>query len=190
MNPTRQTDTNGGSILAYTLRHTLPAAYALLPPPMASAEATALLIAIGLQETQFAVRRQRGGGPARSFLQFERGGLAGLLAHPRSRPHLLHALSVLQYPTEPPAEVLRVCLLAVEHHDPLAFAAGRLLLWTLPDALPTKDNAVGAWGQYLDAWQPGAAKKDPKPHLKRWMDNYPRAWELVDPRPPHAVETP
>jgi hypothetical protein len=167
----------------FTLRYTLPAAHALLPPVMQSVKADAHLLAIALQESDFAVRRQRGGGPARSFLQFERGevrigrntgGVAGILAHPRTRAHVLHALSVLQYPTAPTAEVLRICFEAVAHNDPLAFACGRLLLWTLPDRLPDRTEADAAWDQYLRAWNPG------KPHPEKWERCFSAAWHAID----------
>ena len=67
-------------MIGHILAHTLPAAYSLLPAEMESAEATALLLSIGLQESQFTHRRQVG-GPARGFYQFELSGVQGVLRH-------------------------------------------------------------------------------------------------------------
>jgi len=46
--------------------------------------------------------------------------------------------------------------------ESLSFA--RLLLWTLPSALPT--TADEGWTQYLDAWRPG------KPHPATWAGHW------------------
>lgn len=45
----------------------------LLPPAMDTVKARVMLLAIGLQESAFAARRQAGNGPARGFWQFELG---------------------------------------------------------------------------------------------------------------------
>lgn len=177
-------------MIEHLLQFTLPAAYSLLPLRMHSPEATAMLIAIALQESDATHRKQFSGGPALGFWGFERGtaatrgGVTGIMLHGASHPHLVKAMTALQYrPTTPVADAVRICHAAVEHNDTLAAVCARLLLWTLPVPLPTRDDAMGAWEQYLDAWNPGAAKKDPKPHMKRWLENYPRAWSLVEPEP-------
>lgn len=171
-------------MIEHLAQYVIPAAYALLPPAMASPAATAFLLAISLQESGAEHRRQVNGS-ARGFWQFERNGVRAILTHPRSEFHLTRATKALCY--LPTVERIQA---VIEHNDTLAAVCARLSLWTLPDALPTRDNAVGAWQQYLESWRPGAAKKDPKPHFKRWMENYPRAWNLVDPRSPHSMETP
>src|SRR5688572_12878990 len=57
----------------YVHRLVIPAAYDLLPLHMASVEATAMLLAVGWQESDsFRARAQYEGGPARGFWQFER----------------------------------------------------------------------------------------------------------------------
>ncbi|WP_231906850.1 hypothetical protein [Cupriavidus sp. D384] len=69
-------------------------ALAMLPSTMDTPEARVLLLATGLQESEFMHRRQMGNGPARGFWQFERGtrasrgGVTGVCLHPASRPWL------------------------------------------------------------------------------------------------------
>jgi len=156
------------------LRYTLPAAYALLPPAMASREASALLLAIGLQESGFLTRRQRLGGPARGFWQFERGGgVHGVLTHPAVAFHIEAACSALVYRT--PSGIREHELhAAIEHNDVLACVFARLLLWTLPDPLPGRDASGLGWAMYLSAWRPG------RPHSDTWPAHYAEAWARVD----------
>lgn len=155
--------------VAYTLRYTLPAAYALLPAPMASPEASALLIAIGLQESRFR-HRQQAGGPARGFWQFEAAGCSGVMRHHATAGPLLDAVRLLGY--EAPNDA-RVYMRRIEDNDPLAAVLARLLLWTLPDSLPGRDAPGYGWTQYLDAWRPG------RPHAETWTENFRRAWAYV-----------
>lgn len=154
----------------YLLRHVFPAAYALLPEKMASPAATALLLAIALQESRCCHRRQVN-GPARSFWQFEVGGIRGVLSHKASKPHLANALAALSYPVTDDATVPYV---AIEHNDTLAAVCARLLLYTLPSPLPAREDVDGAWRQYLKAWRPG------KPKPETWVDHYCAAWALVE----------
>ena len=49
----------------------------------------------------------------------------------------------------------------------------RLLLWTVPAALPTRQNPDESWRHYLEAWRPG------KPHRQTWDGFYAEAWLLV-----------
>jgi hypothetical protein len=165
-------------MIEHLSRFVLPAAYALLPPPMESPAATAFLLAVALQESDAEHRRQVNGS-ARGFWQFERNGVRAILTHVRSEPHLTRATKALCY--FPTTERIHQ---VIEHNDTLAAICARLLLWTLPVALPTRDEAVMAWGQYQAAWQPG------KPRHETWNDNFSAGWELVDPPRPHPVETP
>jgi hypothetical protein len=159
-------------MIDHALRFTLPAAYALLPPVMATPAASALLLTIGLQESGFLARRQGGTGPARGFWEFERGGVAGILKHPLTKAGAAYALSELRYARAigNPSAVL----VALEHNDTLAAVFARLLLWTLPAPLPDADHPRAAWQQYLDAWRPGA------PHLETWDAYYVEAWTRVE----------
>jgi len=146
--------------------HIIPAAYALLPDQMASPRATAMLLAIGLQESKFRFRRQQPTGPARGVFQFEAmGGVKGVLTHQATKPHIEAVLSTLRYD----ANVMR-CHQAIEHNDVLACVFARLLLWTLPSPLPFKDQVNLGWEQYLEAWRPG------RPHPDQWPDNFHEAW--------------
>jgi hypothetical protein len=154
--------------LLYVLDHVVPVAEALLPPAMRTPAARAMLLAIGLQESSFEARRQLPTGPARGFWQFERGGVAGVLGHPASRPHLERVLRTLGYPADPWAVHQ-----ALEHHDVLACVCARLLLWTHPAALPSEHLYDVAWSQYLATWRPG------KPRPATWRGYYGVAWDLV-----------
>lgn len=150
--------------------HILPAALSLLPPEMDTPEARAMLLAIGLQESRFDHRRQVG-GPARGFWQFEiGGGLHGEMTHKSVAADFDAATCALRYPlgTTPYA-----FFSAIEHNDVLACVCARLLLWTLPQALPGRDEAQEAWEQYIAAWRPG------KPHRATWDAYYRQAWEMV-----------
>jgi hypothetical protein len=151
----------------YLLDHILPAASALLPPRLTSPQATALLLAIGFQESGFLVRRQAGGGPARGLWQFEQAGIHGVLTHPRTRPLVETALLALAYPL--PTTSLN-CWRAIEHNDILATVFARLLLYTVPRPLPTRQDPDEGWQQYLAAWRPG------RPRPETWLDHYARAW--------------
>lgn len=150
-----------GSALAEALR--------LLPSRMNSPEAEAMLLAIGLQESLLIHRRQIG-GPARGLLQFETGGVRGVLTHQHSRSHALAVCAACGVEPTTPAVYA-----ALEHDDVLAMAIGRLLLWTDPKPLPNLGKADEAWALYLRTWRPGAAKRDHDNLLLKWRGNYAKA---------------
>jgi len=56
---------------------------------------------------------------------------------------------------------------AMRYHDIVAAIAARLLVYTLPDKLPTDAN--DGWYQYVAAWRPG------KPHPEKWQS----CWDLA-----------
>lgn len=152
----------------YMLAHVVPASLALLPATMHSDKARAMLVAIALQESRFEEREQLG-GPARGFWQFEReGGVAGVLAHPSTAAHARRVCNVLRYPPR-----VESCYAALRDNDVLACCFARLLLWTLADALPDRDDGPRGWQLYLAAWRPG------KPHPQSWEAHFARAWALV-----------
>jgi len=160
-------------MLDHIMRFTAPAAYDLLPAEMASPAATAMLLAIGLQESGFTARRQQRGGPARGFWQFERdGGTYGVLTHQRSKAHATAVLRALQY--HGLVGNVKGCYAALEHNDTLAFVFARLLVWTLPEALPDRESPTAAWAQYLHAWRPG------KPQRETWDQHFATAWARVE----------
>lgn len=159
----------------------LPAAFALLPVGMNSPQARAMLLAIGLQETKFKDRVQRvpgslrswwSGGPARSFWQFEQGGLGGVLASDQAG-HLRRALTSLAYAPDMPVGELHG---VIAHNDVVAAVCARLLLRTDPRPLPSfPAGAEPAWQCYVRNWRPG------KPHRETWAANWRDAWRRVNP---------
>lgn len=153
---------------AYALAHVLPAALALLPAKMDTPQARAMLLAVGLQESKFQHRRQVG-GPARGYWQFELAGVDGVFVHSASHEHARRVCAALDYHSDT-VDVR----LAIADNDILACAFARLLLWTLPDALPGRDEPDVAWAQYLDAWRPG------KPHPETWAAHWATAWATVE----------
>lgn len=155
----------------HTIRFTLPAAYSLLPDRMASLSASAMLVAIGLQESRFMDRRQGRGGPARSFLQFEKAGVSGVLHHPSTSHLIANALVALRY--ERALDNVAFCHEIIEDNDTLAFVFGRLLLWTLPDELPTRNESAEGYRQYLESWRPG------RPMPTSWPTLFTEAWNRV-----------
>lgn len=139
----------------------------LLPERMNTGESKALVLAICLQESRLQHRRQIR-GPARGYPQFETAGIRGVVTHRASSPHAGHVCSALDIaPTV--AGVYR----AIEFNDVLAAAFSRLLLWTLPQPLPERDDAAGAWSQYIEAWRPG------RPHPDTWAANHADAWAAL-----------
>lgn len=151
---------------------TLPAAFTLLPPAMKSDKATAMLLSIALQESKFQHRRQTNYGPARGFWQFEKNGVRGVMRHPQTRGLAIVVLRELRYEAlvDKPAEVHY----AIHDNDVLACAFARMLLWTVPGALPARDNPDAGWQQYLEGWRPGA------PRHETWADHFEHAWQLIE----------
>lgn len=156
-------------------------ALAMLPPKMDSAEARVMLLAIGLQESEFIHRYQvvqgRPGtkGPARGFWQFElgsaesRGGMWGAFLHKASADELRRVAIARGVPATPSN-----IWTAVETDDVLAAAAARLLLYTDAQRLPKLGDIKGAWDLYAKrAWRPG------KPHPDKWPANYAQALASV-----------
>ena len=131
-------------------------------------DARRFLMAIALQESALRYRRQVVGGkevgPASSYWQFERGGgCRGVLTHRRVGDKMVSICR--DYCIEPTEAGLWE---AMRYQDIVAAAAARLLIYTLPSALPT--TAAEGWRQYLDAWRPG------KPHPATW----PGHWATAD----------
>ena len=159
--------------------HFIPVALSLLPLEMSSDKAIAMLLAIGLQESRFENRRQlprRAGqpdGPARGFFQFEKGGgILGVSTHAATQPHLDAALCAMRYPNGTVDDIEKLYTI-IEHNDIIACVCARLLLWTVPASLPSRESAAAGWTQYLQGWRPG------EPHPQTWTGYFNRAWELV-----------
>jgi hypothetical protein len=136
---------------------------------MASQEAKALVKAICYQESMLRFRRQMYQGPATGFAQFEQGGgVRGVIEHAVVGPIVRPIILSMQY------EVYVPTIWAVlEHNDILAFVFARLLVYTVPQKLPGRDQWEEGWRQYQWAWRPG------KPHPEKWRENYDRAWKEI-----------
>lgn len=160
----------GGEVTPDTfLRIAIQPAMSLLPPAMNTPNARAMLLAICRQESRLTHRRQIR-GPARGFAQFELGGgVVGVLTHPKTRPLIEAVLTELSY-----VPAASACYDAIEHNDVLAMVFARLLLWTVPKALPGPDGAQEGWDQYIAGWRPG------KPHRQTWDALYAEAWATVE----------
>jgi len=131
-----------------------------------------MLVAIALQESGLANRRQvvSGGaenGPAASFWQFEQGGgCKGVLGHHASAKRMLKVCNEYNVMATPAG-----LWEAMRYQDIVAACAARLLLYTLPGALPT--TAEEGWKQYISVWRPG------KPHPQKWQANWDAAERLI-----------
>lgn len=137
-------------------------ALSLLPPQMDSREARVMLVAISLQECD-ANKRKQIRGPARGYWQFESGGgVHGVMTHHATKAHARALCDALDIRWQRP-DVFE----AIRYQDVLAAGFARLLLWSLPMPLPTKQ--ADGWAQYIEAWRPG------KPHPDRW----PGAWRAA-----------
>lgn len=163
--------TPGQLLLDVVIRPTL----AGMGPRFVSREAELMLVAIAKQESDIRFRRQLGadGKPmehlARGLWQFERGGgVRGVLEHSTTRKAADAAAKALLYTPEP-----AVIHTAIADNDILACVWARLLLWTLPQALPPAGQEDLAWHQYIAAWRPG------KPHRDRWVQSYKTAMETA-----------
>lgn len=161
-------------------KHLFPACKALFPEraDLMSAEACAELLAIGMQESDFAHRQQLTGGirdwwrsltgPAASYWQIERAGIKGVMQHHRTRPMLQRALEKLGYP-----EDLETIWSAIRYDNILAVVVARLILFQYPGRLPLENEPSVGWSQYFATWRPG------KPKPEKWAACYRTAWDIV-----------
>ena len=161
----------------------LPACANLFPHrtgSMMSLEAQAMLLAIGLQESEFKHRQQLTGGfrdwwksltgPAAGYWQFERIGVKGVMEHQSTKGMAQQLCITMGYPVD-----VDTIWSAIRYDNILAVAFARLALYRLPQPLPKRDQPGIAWSQYLSAWRPG------KPHPEKWERNWERAWSIVKP---------
>jgi hypothetical protein len=160
----------------------LPIACHILPPQMHSPRATAMLMAIGLQESAFEHRRQLFNGPARGYWQFEEPAVRAVLKHERSAAPIAAAIKTLCYTTVQ-AALAEPLYMALEHNDILAACFARCLLWTDRRRLPGPNDHELAWEIYRDTWKPG------RPRPNSWEGNYRVAWRIVGAEIPPAETT-
>lgn len=129
--------------------------------------ARVLMMAIAGQESEWQARLQGGGGPARSFWQFERfGGVAAVLS---ATPIQIKAVCEYLFIPCDSQHIYE----AMAWNDFLAAAMTRLNLWRDPAALPAVGDVQGGWIYYKRVWAPGM------PREKDWPANYSTAMELV-----------
>jgi hypothetical protein len=138
-----------------------------------SLEANVLGIAIGGQESGYAVRSQYGGGPAHGFWQMEEGatdhsGVRGVMNHPASRTFAMRYCADNGLPFDAHAIWSEMA-----EDDEVGAAFARFLLWTSSRPLPPIGDQDGAWNYYLDVWRPG------KPDKTRWAPVYAAAVAAV-----------
>lgn len=158
-------------------RKILDPALSFLPREMDSKKARVLLLAIGLQESEFIHRYQKvqgkplAKGPARSFWQFEvgtaisRGGVTGVMLHLTSRYWLQQLCESHKVPFQ-----AKAIWQAIETNDLLAAGLARLLIFTDAKKLPEIGDKAGAWELYAKrCWRPG------KPHPESWDSNHGKA---------------
>lgn len=160
-------------LLWHVREHTIPAALALLPGRMDSPEARAMLLATGLQESDFAARRQKVAPgvppPASGLWQFERkGGVTEILTSPNTCSIVLPICQLLL--VEPTPVVVHS---AIVYNDVLACVFARLLLYRDPRPMPGKNFSSVGWDIYLKNWRPGT------PHPEKWPKNFEHAWRVV-----------
>lgn len=136
------------------------AAFQLLPAKMDTRPARVILAAIGFQESGYKVRIQYGNGPARSYWQFEKGGIKGVMLHAAS---VRLAVSVCE--ARGVEFNSSAIWKAMETDDVLGAAFARLLMFTDPKPLP--DNQTDAWEMYAKRlWRPG------EPHPDKWPSSW------------------
>lgn len=150
-----------------------------------SEAARVLLMAIAGQESKWTARLQGGGGPARSYYQFEGsgGGLGEVFA---GCPQWVRIVcEALDIPFDQ-----RTVFEAMAWNGILQTCMARFLLWVgRPDPLPPYGDEGGAYQYYDSIWRPGAKR----PH--DWHDNYVQAVLCVEhfkahgPTPPFGHAT-
>lgn len=134
-------------------------------------QARVMVMTIAGQESDWAARRQNGGGPARSYWQFERnGGCAEVIA---KCPRQMKAIcAVLDIPLE-----LNAVFEAMAWNDTLACTMARLLVWQDAKPLPAIGDKEASWDYYNRNWRPGA------PHPKAWPAYYDQALAVITAKP-------
>jgi hypothetical protein len=155
------------------IRIGLEPGFSLLPPRMDKPRARALVMAIGLQESELRARRQMPTGPARGYFQFEPIAVREVLTNGATADHAMSVCEQLDIPAD--AATVHA---AIQWNDPLAVAFARLLLWRDPAPLPDQHQDAAGWSYYIRNWGPG------KPHPKTWAGAYGVAHDLVGERKP------
>lgn len=152
----------------YIAHIVIPGAYALLPEKMNSPAATAMLLAIGLQESRFVYRNQAR-GPAGGFWQFEDIAVKSVVESSHTKDAIAIVLATMGYQVSIP-----MIQDALSNNDILACVYARLLLWAHPGPLPLRTDVNPAWAYYLACWRPG------RPFSGTWAGFYKQAWDITE----------
>lgn len=157
----------------------VPAAMRFFPAHYNTPEARALILAIGLQESDFKHRQQLIGGlsdwwksitgPATGYMQFELIGVTEVIRNPATAQRARTVCEMFGYPVDP-----AVIHKALVHNDLLAAVWSRLALWRVREPLPKKGHPAEGWRQYIQIWAPG------KPKQTKWHACWAEAWRVVD----------
>lgn len=152
---------NDDDPMAIVLRDAIVPAYRLLPSWMNTPEATAMILAAGMQESRFKYRVQKIAGqpyvkgPARGYWQFERaGGVRGVMSVRKKEAMTLAFMCDVDWSERAIHE-------ALETDDILAAGMARLLLACDPHPLPALNcESQEAWETYMRCWRPGKPRRD------------------------------
>lgn len=157
-------------MIEHVLEYVIPAAHAVLPLAMRTAQASRLLMAVGLQSSEFRERRVAARTLRRGFWLLEPEHVAGILKFTKGREPLVAAAHLLGYPV---AMMERLELAAaLEHNDTLGYVVARCLL---PPHLEALDGEAAAWRTYELLWMPkGAAAVG-----RHWGEHYAAAGRLL-----------
>lgn len=159
-------------MIDHILAHVLPAAYAVLPEAMWTRQAARLILAVGLQSTDFRERRIAARTLRRGFWLLEPAHVSGILKFTKGRGPLVAAAHLLGYPISMMERGELAA--ALEHNDTLGFVVARCLL---PPHLEALDGAEAAWRTYTLLWLPkGAAAVN-----RHWDEHYAAADRLLGP---------
>jgi hypothetical protein len=139
---------------------------------MGSYGARLQLLTTALHEgDQCRARMQYGGGPGRSFFQFEGGtgqALDLVMKNPKTKPivELACTTASVEYRLE-------AIYWAVTGNDAFAIVMARLLLWLDPATLPEDDPEL-SYKIYLRQWNPGKP-----PGQEKWTGLYRQAQQII-----------
>lgn len=144
-------------------------AFGLLPSHFDTPAARAMVVAIGLQESDCSARKQMLGGPARSYAQFEPIAIEHVLTHRATRGVAIDVCEVLDV-----ASTVEEVYEAIAYNDLLMVAFTRLNLWTSPLPLPRREEVERGWELYVTTWKPG------HPRREKWDGSFQGGWWAVD----------
>ena len=163
------------------VREVIVPALARFPASWSTRDAIVLLVAIAIQETKLATRRQGTllkPGPARGLWQFEVAGASGVLQHPETHAQAQALCQQTGIHASAGAVHRRV-----ELDDLFACQFARLLLRSDPTPLPFAHSSseAAAFAYYLRNWRPGAARtvRGRAKCAKRFAESWRLALEAV-----------